>query len=261
MLKHKQGIKGLIVSLTLLSCTAQAALINRGNGMIYDDVLNITWLQDASYATTSGFDSDGLLNWSQANSWVNNLVYGGYNDWRLPSISPNNGSSTFNSGFSFNGTTDRGFNNASQLNELGYMFYVNLANISFFSPSGISNQPGSETFNSSFIDGNSGLSYSFDNIGLTYWTGTVNDPFLNAGWGFNFQNFNGISTGETQIHSLLSGLSAWAVRDGDVADTLVVTPPPPPSVPEPGPIGLLAFGLLGFFAARSQAKSMNSYRN
>jgi len=29
--------------------------------MIYDDVLNITWLQDADYAQTSGYDPDGLM--------------------------------------------------------------------------------------------------------------------------------------------------------------------------------------------------------
>jgi hypothetical protein len=29
--------------------SAQATLLDRGNGLIYDDVLNITWLQDANY--------------------------------------------------------------------------------------------------------------------------------------------------------------------------------------------------------------------
>ncbi len=28
---------------------AQATLIDRGSGLIYDDELNITWLQDANY--------------------------------------------------------------------------------------------------------------------------------------------------------------------------------------------------------------------
>lgn len=259
MLKHKQVTKGLVLTLALLSSTANAALINRGGGMIYDDVLDITWLQDANFAATSGFDVDGTMNWTQANAWATNLVYGGYSDWRLPSLAPTNGTGTFNISFSFDGSSDRGFNNSSTLNELGYMFYVNLSNTSFFSPSGIGNQPGSQTFNSSFIDGNSGLSYSFDNIGINYWTGIANDPFLNAAWAFNFRTFSGIATGETQLHSNLSPLSSWVVRDGDVANS-IVTAPPTPSVPEPGPIGLLAFGLLGFFAARSQARSVNAYR-
>ena len=29
-------------------------LFDRGGGLIYDDVLNITWLQDANYALTTG---------------------------------------------------------------------------------------------------------------------------------------------------------------------------------------------------------------
>jgi len=47
-----------------LSGAAQATLIDRGGGLIYDDVLNITWLQDANYAMTSGYDADGRMNWA-----------------------------------------------------------------------------------------------------------------------------------------------------------------------------------------------------
>ena len=35
--------------------SANAALIDRGNGLIYDSYLNITWLQDANYSVTSGY--------------------------------------------------------------------------------------------------------------------------------------------------------------------------------------------------------------
>ena len=67
-----------------LSGGAQAMLIDRGRGLIYDNVLNITWLSDANYAKTSGVDADGLMNWTAASAWAANLVYGGYSDWRLP---------------------------------------------------------------------------------------------------------------------------------------------------------------------------------
>ncbi len=67
-----------------LSGAAQAMLIDRGGGLIYDNVLNITWLSDANYAKTSGVDADGLMNWTAANAWAAGLVYGGYSDWRLP---------------------------------------------------------------------------------------------------------------------------------------------------------------------------------
>ena len=44
-----------IISMSVLPFTANAALYDRGNGLIYDDVLDITWLQDANYAKTSGY--------------------------------------------------------------------------------------------------------------------------------------------------------------------------------------------------------------
>lgn len=78
---------GLFVALWLLyglSASAHAALIDRGGGMIYSTDLNITWLQDANYARTSGYDADGIMTWNGAMAWASNLYYGGYDDWRLP---------------------------------------------------------------------------------------------------------------------------------------------------------------------------------
>jgi len=68
--------------------SSQATLFDRGNGMIYDDHFKITWLQDANYAKSSGHDSDGLMNWDQAVYWAGQLVYKGYDDWRLPTTDP-----------------------------------------------------------------------------------------------------------------------------------------------------------------------------
>ena len=69
-------------------------LYDRGGGMIYDADLNITWLQDSLYAHTSGYDlvihggidNGGLLNWYESTAWADQLIYGGYDDWRLPTI-------------------------------------------------------------------------------------------------------------------------------------------------------------------------------
>lgn len=44
------------------SGAAGAGLIDRGGGLIYDDVLDITWLQDANYALTSGYVAANLEN-------------------------------------------------------------------------------------------------------------------------------------------------------------------------------------------------------
>jgi hypothetical protein len=94
----KTQLRLTLSCLTILSSLGvEAALIDRGNGMIYDEVLNITWLQDANYAqtqyeTNSGEpglegDADGRMTWNAAQSWADNLIYNGYDDWRLPSIS------------------------------------------------------------------------------------------------------------------------------------------------------------------------------
>ncbi len=72
-----------VAALCLPVPRAQAGLVDRRSGMLYDTVLNVTWLQDANYAKTSGDGADGLMNCTQANTWANNLVYGGYSDWRL----------------------------------------------------------------------------------------------------------------------------------------------------------------------------------
>src|SRR5881397_3601644 len=63
-----------------------ATLIDRGNGLIYDDVLNITWVQDADLCLTLGDcvngDASGEMTWDDANTWAANLVYQGFSDWR-----------------------------------------------------------------------------------------------------------------------------------------------------------------------------------
>ena len=66
-----------------LGLPVNAALVDRGGGMIYDDVLDITWLQDARYAVTSGYSSE-LMNYEDSLIWAEKLVFGGYDDWRLP---------------------------------------------------------------------------------------------------------------------------------------------------------------------------------
>jgi hypothetical protein len=60
-----------------ISVTANAALLDRGNGLIYDDDINITWLQNANYAGIT-------MTWADANTWAADLMFQGYEDWRLP---------------------------------------------------------------------------------------------------------------------------------------------------------------------------------
>ena len=86
---------GLGLGLAALVGGAQASLVNRGGGMIYDTTRNITWLADMNYAATqyaatggAQGDADGYMTWDVASAWAESLVYGGYSDWRLPTLNP-----------------------------------------------------------------------------------------------------------------------------------------------------------------------------
>ena len=69
----------------MLASGAEAALVERlGGKAIYDDVADLTWLQDANYAQTSGYDADGRMNWVQAKAWAGSLNIDGVTGWRLP---------------------------------------------------------------------------------------------------------------------------------------------------------------------------------
>jgi hypothetical protein len=132
------------------SNSIQAELLDRGNGMIYDTVLNITWLQDANYAFTSGYhccdiyggcDDDQYckvdescdvnftpdrMTWQQAVKWADQLNYQGFDDWRLASISvssgiPTSSISKYDIVSCYNESEE-----ACRDNELGYMFRYNL---------------------------------------------------------------------------------------------------------------------------------------
>src|SRR3990172_7999677 len=110
-------ITTLLVALVIglgLTVQGQATLIDRGSGLIYDDDFNITWLQDANYAQTSGFDADGRMSWNTAMTWADALTYEGFTDWRLPSALNQDGSGPC-----------LGYCTGS---EMGHLYYTELGN-------------------------------------------------------------------------------------------------------------------------------------
>lgn len=54
------------------------------NGLtVTDNLTGLMWVEDGSSA---GCNSGGSLNWENAITFCEGLVYGGYDDWRLPNV-------------------------------------------------------------------------------------------------------------------------------------------------------------------------------
>lgn len=219
----------------LLSVSASAALYDRGSGMIYDDVLNITWLQDANYAQTSGYDSDGLMTWTDANSWAANLSYAGYDDWRLPSIN--------NVGIGEGSFTE--LYGTSYIGEIGYMYFINLGNESSQVNPACLIPPTGCLHNSSFIDSVDGDLVLFANIEQIireYWYSEkvpFDVPFLTEA-AYIFAMGNGVEA----VNSSGGENYSWAVRNGDVSQ-----------VPLPAAIWLFGVALIGLARMKQKVKS------
>ena len=217
------------------SGVSNASLWDRGGGLIYDDVLDITWLQDANYAQTNGDDADGVMFWEDARAWAEGLEYYDsvrdvtWDDWRLPKILPVNGDRynilAYPGGY--NGYYDIGYNVSapgsafpgSTGSELAYMYHINLGNRGYYNTSGWGPKSGwNDPPKATFIDVN-GNAVSFEHLQADgYWSGTEYDTNERAWWfyfGWGWQN-----------HGLWSSnFYTWAVRDGDVS----TSSPEPPS--------------------------------
>lgn len=201
------------VGALLVSGAAQAALVDRGGGMIYDTTLNITWLADWNYAQTSGFDADGLMNWPTANNWANNLVFGGFSDWRLPTSLNADGSGPCGPGANCSGS------------EMGHLFYNDLGGKpaqSVLNQAGDTAQEIANVALFSFVDPE------------RYWSSTELASSPGNFWYF------GMGGGSQSNEDMSNPLTAVAVRPGDVAA----------SVPEPQTLALALLALGATVVAR-----------
>lgn len=193
-----RDIAGFAVATNDLSCV-----------FIHDTDLNVTWLRDWSFATTSGYtaNGDGRLVWGNAGdpvgtqsaqgymAYLNSLNagagYGGVTGWRLPTADlsvPDSGA--------FNATGG----------EIGHLWYVELGNPA----------------NSVISNAGPFLNMNTTNVNLASWTGDLYAANTNQAW--NFRTSQGY-----QFHDSRGNIfQTPAVVSGDV--------------PAPGAMGLAVIG-------------------
>jgi hypothetical protein len=221
----------------LTSGAAQASLVDRGGGLIYDTTLNVTWLQDANYAMTTGYSASGRLTWGQATTWAANLSYYDsvrnvtYTDWRLPTYTGG-----ANPHYAYDGT-DAGYNVNTTSSELAHLWYVDFQNKAYYDTSGNGPQAGWGLIDDLANTADESL---FTNIQQgVYWTGTA-DTTTPVGAAWAFVAIHGYQFIDYQYNN---DYFAWAVRPGDVAAATQ-------AVPEPMTSALVGLGLAGMAVAR-----------
>lgn len=235
-----------------ISGAAQATLIDRGGGLIYDDVLNVTWLQNTNLAASNTFglayntdlgnhpnDSEGasyseLINpngrmtWGAALHWIdamNTANYLGYSNWRLPTLNVMDTSCSHD-------IAPDGY----------YGYHCTDGEFTHLMSADLGVQPGSSVLNTA---GDTAVQIAnlalFSNVQSdVYWMGMEWAAYPLYAWNYatsvDYQYFDDKNL----------PFYAWAVRDGDVAS-------PSGNVPEPETLGLIALGLLGLGLARRVA--------
>lgn len=199
--------------------TLQARDLNGDNvaDAFYDTALNVTWLRNANV--------NGQMTWNDANAWAANLVFGAYSDWRLPTMID---TGALGCDFVVAGGSDCGYNVQTQsgstvFSEMAHLYQVTLGNKALYAPGTNVNQAGY------------GLSNTGDFLNMqsnAHWTGLEYGPDASYAWQFStLVGYQGYFS-----KSGSGGLSALAVRSGDVAAA---------RVSEPGTLLLAALALAG----------------
>ena len=208
--RAKRWTAVLLVAGIGLAGGASATLLDRGPDLVYDDMLNITWTRQAGDGVTR--------NWADSAAWANNLVFAGFDDWRLPWESVLAGAGPTTSPVDCTTVTEL----ACRDNEMGYMFYHDLGGTFGQNKTGTQTALGGQVL-TGIHDSN--------------WSGTEEFNSLRAwifGFGFGDEDFNVKTDGL---------FFAWAVRPGDVA-----------AAPEPSSMLLIGAGMLGLGWSRRRAR-------
>ena len=194
-----RSILVLAIVVMFASTLCEAALWDRGSGLIYDDDLDVTWLQDVNYGQTSGYDdilygydTQGGMLWEDAITWANGLEYYDsirgitWGDWRLPSAYNQDGSGP-----------DTG---PSPGSELGHLYFIELGN----------SEATHLTNTGPFLNLQKHVVVLGISKPIQFWTGDEHwIPVLAYSYCFKVG-------GQGMSHIADDFIFAWAVRDGDV---------------------------------------------
>jgi hypothetical protein len=158
----------LVALLAVTASAAHATLIDNGDGtitQIRDDGSRLIWLENADLAGST-------MNWWDAMSWAEDLVYAGRSDWRLP-------------------TSDECFGYNCTESEMGYLYYTELGNVA-----------GGPMSNSG----------PFTNVQAFYWSATEAGPDAAGVFWFNHDLQGGFQSSEYKEPDALADLiHVWAV--------------------------------------------------
>ncbi|MBN1805165.1 MAG: DUF1566 domain-containing protein [Sedimentisphaerales bacterium] len=199
------------VFLFAISQSVQGKLIiyDSGPGLVYDTVTNVTWLMNANYVETTGYDDQlygsntgGKLTWYDAEEWVSNLsIYDTTNnivwsDFRLPT---------------YDGTYGSNYYGVYEGSEFYNLFYSVLGNTD-------DNTEGME---------NQGPFINIAEQG--YWTGVTHPENK------YYANIYVMNWGYHTFNNKLNLRYVWPVMDGDVAGQaglkpLIIHTPAPSAV-------------------------------
>jgi hypothetical protein len=238
LMKQLKTLLALVLFVSaVVTGTAHAALIARADGMVYDDVNNITWAADANLFKTQAASNPNLVNEIIASNggvihdtpnWLDTVANSGTHTLTTADFNTTTGQMTWWGAQAWaNSLSLGGYTNWALPTTVPVVYVYNqtgsqMGNLFYTQLGGIENNSITTTHNDNY--------YLFSNVQSSeYWSSYEYAPNPQLAWYFYTVNGN-------QNSNVKNGQRyAWAVRSGDISPPVVVPPPvvAPPVVAPP----------------------------